>query len=59
MSGSHAHGHTANPFSAAEWDKFQADDRHAAVLVIGLMGAIFTIGLVLYSFVLFTCLSGT
>jgi len=35
-------------FTEAEWDYFQADDRHAAASVILLMTCIFTIGLFLY-----------
>jgi hypothetical protein len=48
----------ANPlhFSEAEWEQLQADDRHGAAVVIGLMTAIFAIGLVLYSIVLTTVL---
>lgn len=48
MSTPHGHGSSANPFTPAEWEQFHADDRHAAKLIIGLMGAIFSIGLVLY-----------
>ena len=54
MSDTHAHAPAKNPFTPAEWEKFEADDRHAAALIIGLMAVIFTIGLVLY---LYICLS--
>jgi hypothetical protein len=49
------HQHSpANPlyFSEAEWEQLQADDRHGAAVVLGLMTAIFSIGLVLYTVVL-------
>ncbi|HXG08460.1 MAG TPA: hypothetical protein VNK04_01595 [Gemmataceae bacterium] len=35
-------------FSAVEWEALQADDRKAGMAVVGLMMAIFTIGLFLY-----------
>jgi hypothetical protein len=35
-------------FSAAEWQNLQANDRQAGGTIIVLMGAIFTIGLLLY-----------
>jgi hypothetical protein len=43
-------GHVAGQphFSDAEWASFQADDKKAATAVVGLMGAIFSVGLVLY-----------
>jgi hypothetical protein len=43
-------------FSPAEWEQLQADDRHGAVVVLGLMTAIFTTGLILYSIVLWSVL---
>jgi hypothetical protein len=43
-------------FSPAEWAQLQADDRHAAAVVLGLMTAIFSIGLVLYIIVLYSVL---
>jgi len=43
-------------FPAAEWEQLQADDRHAAVAVLGLMTSIFSIGLVLYVIVFCACL---
>ena len=51
------HGYSpANPlyFSEVEWEQLQADDRHRAVVVLGLMTAIFAIGLILYTVVLFS-----
>ncbi len=45
---SHEHAPPVNPFTEAEWAKFQADDRHAAAIIVGLMAVIFGIGLVLY-----------
>ena len=35
-------------FPAAEWEAFQMEDRHAGAAVVGLMIAIFSIGLLLY-----------
>ena len=35
-------------FSDDEWQHLQAEDRHAARVVVGLMGCIFTTGLVIY-----------
>jgi hypothetical protein len=52
----HAHPATPLPFSPAEWEQLQADDRHAAAVVLGLMTTIFTIGLLLYIGVLFSVL---
>ena len=53
----HPHGATSPlHFPPAEWEQLQADDRHAAVLVLGLMTCIFSIGLVLYLIVLFSVL---
>jgi hypothetical protein len=49
------HSHAAAnplPFSEAEWEQLQADDRHGAAVVIGLMTTIFSIGLILYTVVL-------
>jgi uncharacterized membrane protein len=51
MTEAHGHSHGAAQalhFPQAEWEQLQADDRHAAVAVLGLMTAIFSIGLVLY-----------
>ena len=48
----------ALPFTDAEWQSLQKDDIHAGGAVVGLMAGIFTIGLVLYSVVLATVLSG-
>ena len=52
-----AHAEPSQPFfPAAEWEQLQADDRHGAAVVLGLMTAIFTIGLILYLVVLFSVL---
>jgi hypothetical protein len=59
MTEAHGHGHSpANAlyFSEAEWQQLQADDRHGAAVVLGLMTAIFTIGLILYTIVLISVL---
>ena len=37
------------PFAEADWEHLQAEDRHAARAVVGLMAAIFTIGLCIYT----------
>jgi hypothetical protein len=48
---------SARPFfSEVDWEKFRADDRQAAAMVIGLMTAIFSIGLVLYVTIFFIVL---
>jgi hypothetical protein len=52
----HPHDANALPFPPAEWQQLQADDRHAAVLVLGLMTTIFSIGLILYIIVLISVL---
>jgi hypothetical protein len=39
----HAHG---EPFTAAEIERFQAEDRHAARAIITLMMAVFSLGFV-------------
>jgi hypothetical protein len=44
----------AVPFSAAEIQEFQQSDRKAGGTVVALMASIFTIGLLLYSFVALT-----
>lgn len=56
---SHPHGPAASslPFSEAEWEQLQADDRHGGAVVIALMAGIFTIGLILYTIVLVSILS--
>jgi hypothetical protein len=43
-------------FPEAEWEQLQADDRHGATVVLGLMTSIFSIGLVLYIVVLISVL---
>jgi len=52
------HAHAVSPlhFPPDEWEQLQADDRHAGAAVIGLMTAIFGIGLILYTVVLFSVL---
>ncbi|HKI32148.1 MAG TPA: hypothetical protein VKA46_09795 [Gemmataceae bacterium] len=52
----HPHAANALHFPSAEWEQLQADDRHAAVVVLGLMTGIFSIGLVLYTIVLLSVL---
>jgi hypothetical protein len=57
MSDSHAaHGDpvpSADPFNDAEWQDFRRNDIRAGGAIVALMGCIFTIGVVLYSFVLY------
>jgi hypothetical protein len=48
---------TALPFPEAEWQRLQNDDAKAGATVVTLMAAIFTIGLVLYLFVLWAVLA--
>jgi len=48
----HGHGHhaaAALPFTEADWAEFRKSDKGAGGAVVVLMGAIFTIGLLLYS----------
>lgn len=42
-------------FSPEEWEQYRRSDKGAARSVVLLMGAIFTIGLVLYSIVAYIC----
>jgi hypothetical protein len=43
------HGAPALPFTEADWAEFHKSDKGAGGAVVVLMGAIFTIGLLLYS----------
>jgi hypothetical protein len=52
----HSHGSNVLHFPPDEWEQLQADDRHGAAAVIGLMTAIFSIGLILYIIVLLSVL---
>jgi hypothetical protein len=61
MTHSHAHDHHSSPaptggipFADAEWQHLQAEDRHAARAVVGLMASIFSIGLFIYILVALT-----
>jgi len=48
----HDHGHAVkNPFPEDQWQLFRKDDYKAGAAVVGLMAAIFTIGLFLYLFI--------
>jgi hypothetical protein len=50
MSDSHAPASTpALPFSDADWKEFHESDKGAGGAIIVMMGAIFSIGLVLYA----------
>jgi hypothetical protein len=42
------------PFAEADWHYLQAEDRHAARAVVGLMTSIFTVGLFIYTLVALT-----
>jgi hypothetical protein len=42
------------PFAEEEWQHLQAEDRHAARAVVGLMASIFTTGLFIYTLVALT-----
>ncbi len=54
----HGHGDGraphVSPFSDAEIARFQRQDRYAGGTIVVLMGSIFSIGVVLYSIVLYT-----
>ena len=47
------------PYSAEEWKGFRAIDKTAGGYIVGLMGGIFSIGLVLYLIVLWSVATGT
>jgi hypothetical protein len=55
----HGHGHapTQMPFSQVEWNEFRAQDAVAGKMVGGLMASIFSVGIVIYSIVLWSTLS--
>jgi hypothetical protein len=42
-------------FTPEEWEQYRQSDKSAARSVVLLMGAIFTIGLILYSSVAYVC----
>lgn len=44
------------PIPADELDRLHADDRRAGAIIIGVMAAIFSIGLVLYTVIFFNVL---
>jgi hypothetical protein len=44
------------PIPAADMERLHADDRRAGAIVIAVMTAIFTIGLILYSVIFFSIL---
>ena len=46
------------PFTEDEWKQMQQDDIQGGGTVVGLMAGIFTVGLVLYSVVLWSVMSG-
>jgi hypothetical protein len=46
-----SHSPAAAPFTPEEIAEFQASDRHSAAVIVLLMTGIFTIGLLLYSYI--------
>jgi hypothetical protein len=52
------HGTHAPLFPPATVAEFQAADKHAGKMIAGLMGAIFSIGLVLYAVVAYYAAQG-
>ncbi|MFL5245693.1 MAG: hypothetical protein ACJ8FY_26660 [Gemmataceae bacterium] len=52
------HGHPDLPFTTAQVDWFQGQDRLAAKMIIGLMASIFTTGLIIYAIVAMYVLAG-
>ncbi len=52
----HSHDSNVLHFPPDEWEQLQADDRHGAAVVLGLMTGIFGIGLILYIIVLLSVL---
>jgi hypothetical protein len=53
----HGHSHAPAPFSDAEIARFQREDRYAGGAIVVLMTSIFSIGVVLYTIVLLSCIS--
>ncbi len=51
------HAPAQMPFSEAEWEKLRKEDVRGGGTVVVLMAAIFTIGLILYTVVLFSVLA--
>lgn len=52
----HDHGHAAPvPFTDTEIQYFHAQDLYAAKVVVSLMVGIFSVGVVLYTIVAWTC----
>jgi len=49
--GAHTHDNSDAPFTTAQVEWFQGQDRLAAKMIIGLMASIFTTGLVIYAIV--------
>jgi hypothetical protein len=52
----HEHHRSALPFTDADWKEFEKSDKGAGGAVVVLMGAIFSIGLVLYSVIAYLAL---
>jgi hypothetical protein len=52
------HGHTPSPFSELELEEFHKNDRFAGGMVVTLMAAIFSVGLVLYTIVALSVVGG-
>ena len=52
----HGHGHAPadKPYTTAEWDEFRRQDAVAGTMVGGLMAVIFSIGVLIYSIVLWS-----
>jgi hypothetical protein len=57
MTEAHGHAPQANPFSEAEWKELRRQDGLAGKMVGGLMATIFSIGVLIYSIVLWSTLS--
>jgi hypothetical protein len=46
------------PFTAAEWQAFRSQDWHAGAAIVGLMVAIFSIGVALYTVIALIAATG-
>ena len=53
----HGHAPVTMPFSEAEWNEFRRQDGIAGKMVGGLMASIFSVGVLIYSIVLWSTVS--
>jgi hypothetical protein len=53
----HGHAPAEHPFTPQEWQEFRRQDAVAGTMVGGLMATIFSVGVVIYSIVLWSTVS--